>query len=64
MGQDALLNLAAFTLQVGIIAAAAAVLLSVLRIGSAGARYACWRVALAACVAMPLLAPSVEVNTR
>src|SRR6187455_154676 len=55
MDQDLMLNVAAFTLQVGLIAAAAALLLQVLRIASAGTRYLCWRVVLAACLVMPLV---------
>jgi len=54
MDRDLMLNVAAFTLQVGVIVAAAALLLKVLRIASAGTRYLCWRVALAACLVMPL----------
>jgi hypothetical protein len=55
MSRDLMLNVAAFTLQVGVIAAAAALLLQVLRIASAGTRYLCWRVVLAACLVMPLV---------
>jgi TonB family protein len=62
MGVQTLMNLAAFTLQVCIIAAAAALLLGVLRIGSAGARYMCWRVALAACLTMPMLLQQSRVS--
>lgn len=55
MTPDLLRNLAAFTLQAALITAAAGLLLQVLRIASAGTRYACWRVVLAACLLMPLL---------
>jgi len=54
MDRDLMLNVAAFALQVAVIAAAAALLLRVLRIASAGTRYLCWRVVLAACLVMPL----------
>jgi TonB family protein len=54
MIQATLLNLAAFALQVCVIATVAALLLRVLQIGSAGTRYVCWRIALAACLVMPL----------
>ena len=54
-GQDPLLNLAAFALQICLIGAAASLVLAALRIGSPGARYTCWRIALAACLTMPLL---------
>lgn len=55
MGQDLILNGWAFALQVLVITASAAALLSVVRIASAGVRYGCWRVVLAACLVMPLV---------
>jgi protein TonB len=55
MTPDLLRNLAAFALQAALITTAAGLLLQVLRIASAGTRYACWRVVLAACLIMPML---------
>jgi protein TonB len=63
MEPEPLLNLAAFTLQACIIAVAAALVLGLLRIGPAGARYVCWRVALAACLTMPLVLQQRIVST-
>jgi protein TonB len=50
-------NLFAWACQVAIITAIAALLLRVLRIDAPTIRYACWRLVLAVCVALPLLQP-------
>ena len=52
-----LLNLFAWACQVALISAVAALLVRVLRIEAPSIRYACWRIVLAVCLALPILQP-------
>ncbi|MEN3336577.1 MAG: hypothetical protein V7647_253, partial [Acidobacteriota bacterium] len=57
MMSAAVLNLVAWSLQVAILVAAAALSARLLHVDAAGARYALWRLVLAGCLALPLLQP-------
>ena len=57
MTSTALLNLFAWSLQVAVVVAAAAVIARVLHVDAPGARYAWWRFVLVMCLALPALQP-------
>jgi protein TonB len=56
-------NLLAWSCQVALIAAVAAALLRLLRVDAPSIRYACWRLVLTACLALPLLQPWKVIAT-
>ena len=57
MTETAILNLAAWSLQVAVLTLAAAALACLIRIDAPAVRYMWWRVVLLACLALPLVQP-------